>query len=110
MHNINEHVKKGHSGQNSNCYYWNNYWCTKEWNRLSKFSKYYQLSNNFLFFFISNKEAIYFNSKTADKIEYGYANIQNSRTQISIGNPKGVNAGTETRPKNMVVEFIIKIF
>ncbi len=74
----------------------------------------FQNTTNYLmiifFYFISNKEAIYFNSKTADKIEYGYANIQNSRTQISIGNPKGVNAGTETRPKNMVVEFIIKIF
>lgn len=41
----------------------------------------------------------------------GYANIQSSKTGISIGNPiSAVPLGNEVRPKNMIVQWIIKIY
>eukprot|EP00090_Calanus_glacialis_P033997 TRINITY_DN56684_c0_g1_i1.p1 TRINITY_DN56684_c0_g1~~TRINITY_DN56684_c0_g1_i1.p1 ORF type:complete len:222 (-),score=43.38 TRINITY_DN56684_c0_g1_i1:53-625(-) len=42
-------------------------------------------------------------------ITNGHANISTAESTISVMDVSGGSAGTETRPKNMVVEWIIKI-
>lgn len=45
--------------------------------------------------------------KTTDK---GYAQITTDKSRIEINSAKNGRSGTETRPKNMAVQWIIRIF
>lgn len=40
----------------------------------------------------------------------GYANLRSSSTGITVTDATDANIGTETRPKNMIVQWIIRIF
>ena len=39
----------------------------------------------------------------------GYASIRSSRSNVSVNGNLSGNVGTETRPKNMIVEWIIRV-
>ncbi len=47
---------------------------------------------------------------TSDEIQSGKADIQHSKTGVTVGSAKGARIGSETRPKNMIVHYIIKIY
>jgi hypothetical protein len=40
----------------------------------------------------------------------GYAEITTDKTSITISSALGAKTGTETRPKNMAVQWIIRVF
>ena len=47
---------------------------------------------------------------TSAEIQSSKANIQASKTGITVESAKSARIGSETRPKNMIVHFIIKIY
>ena len=47
--------------------------------------------------------------ETYTRTTTGRANINTSRANIRVGSMNTSNKGTETRPKNMIVEWIIKV-
>ena len=47
--------------------------------------------------------------ETYTRTTTGRANISTSKANIRVGSMNTSNKGTETRPKNMIVEWIIKV-
>ena len=47
---------------------------------------------------------------TSAEIQASKADIQHSKTGVTVGSAKGARIGSETRPRNMIVHFIIKIY
>ena len=46
---------------------------------------------------------------TSRKSEVAHADIKNSETGIEVTNAIGENFGDEVRPKNMIVQWIIRV-